>query len=217
VTEFERLAGQAKSGTLPPGFDRMWGLANERGWTVAHEAAKHGHLPKGLDRWGLADEYGRTVAHVAAAHGHLPEGFKLWNLTDNGGQTVEEIARKCGHLPPKETSPEPEIDLSLAGLFRKAAQAAGLFEKRGQGEEVDLELLGKAKEAWADVHATAECIKNRTKPTGNLTDRSRHFLTESMTDLTWRVLEEIYLLETDRKLAGLTARMEARIRAQEEG
>jgi hypothetical protein len=31
------------------------------GWTVAHEAAFWGHLPKGFDRWGLADKDGVTV------------------------------------------------------------------------------------------------------------------------------------------------------------
>ena len=39
------------------------GSEKEGGCTVAHEAARCGHLPSGFDRWDLADRHGWTVAH----------------------------------------------------------------------------------------------------------------------------------------------------------
>jgi hypothetical protein len=39
-------------GFLPDGF-QDWTLADETGWTVAHEAAEHGCLPPDFDRWEL--------------------------------------------------------------------------------------------------------------------------------------------------------------------
>jgi hypothetical protein len=64
---------------LPDGF-QDWELADYWGWTVAHEAAKHGCLPPDFDRWELATNSGWTVAHVAAEHGHLPPDFDRWEL-----------------------------------------------------------------------------------------------------------------------------------------
>ena len=55
----------AREGGLPADFDE-WGLANNRGWTVAHEAAKHGHLPEDFNQWDLGKAQGHTtVAEVA--------------------------------------------------------------------------------------------------------------------------------------------------------
>ena len=42
------------------GFNR-WRVADNTGWTVAHEAAKHGILPDDFDQWDIADENGWTV------------------------------------------------------------------------------------------------------------------------------------------------------------
>ena len=54
------LFNQARDGTLPPDFDQ-WDLADEQGWSVAHEAAAAQHLPPDFDRWELADMDGYTV------------------------------------------------------------------------------------------------------------------------------------------------------------
>ena len=54
------LFNQARDGTLPPDFDQ-WDIANNHGWTVAHEAAAAQHLPPDFDRWELANEDGYTV------------------------------------------------------------------------------------------------------------------------------------------------------------
>ena len=94
-----------------PGF-LSWALSHgapledrekEGGRTVAHSAARCGHLPPGFDRWELADIDGWTVAHVAAIGGHLPPGFGRWELADRNGRTVAHKAACCGHLPYGET------------------------------------------------------------------------------------------------------------------
>ena len=92
----------ARCGHLPSGFDR-WDLADGRGWTVAHSAARCGHLPSGFDRWELADSTGRTVAHEAARYGSLPPGFDRWELANRNGWTVAHAADCCGRLPYGET------------------------------------------------------------------------------------------------------------------
>ena len=92
----------ARYGHLPSGFDR-WDLADGRGWTVAHSAARCGHLPSGFGRWELADIDGWTVAHTAARYGHLPSGFDRWELADERGWTVAHEAACYGHLPLGET------------------------------------------------------------------------------------------------------------------
>ena len=62
---YEGYLEMAREGTLPEGF-YLWGLDNEDGWTVAHEAAGRGHLPEGFDQWGIEDNDGRSVADVVA-------------------------------------------------------------------------------------------------------------------------------------------------------
>jgi len=95
-----------------PGF-LSWALSHgasleyrekEGGCTVAHEAARYGHLPSGFGRWDLADSDGRTVAHAAACCGHLPSGFDCWELADRRGWTVAHAAARYGRLPPGETA-----------------------------------------------------------------------------------------------------------------
>lgn len=88
----------ARHGHLPPTF-ALWYLADNEGRTVAHEAALYRHLPPDFDRWELADHKGWTVAHVAAMHG-LPLGFARWELADRRGWTVAHEAALFGTLPP---------------------------------------------------------------------------------------------------------------------
>jgi ribosomal protein S18 acetylase RimI-like enzyme len=57
-------------------------------------AAWNNHLPAGFSNWDLADNEGWTVAHEAAFYGHLPEGFDQWGLKDNDGKTVEDVLRE---------------------------------------------------------------------------------------------------------------------------
>ena len=85
----ELLKGEG--GHLPEGFD-LWGLADEEGRTVAHEAARWQHLPEGFDRWDLADKTGWTVAHMAATWGRLPQDFDQWGLVTKEGLTVADVA-----------------------------------------------------------------------------------------------------------------------------
>jgi hypothetical protein len=53
---------QAMRGTLPADVD--WSIATTSGWTLAHEAARHGKLPPDYDRWDLRDKDGLTVMMV---------------------------------------------------------------------------------------------------------------------------------------------------------
>jgi hypothetical protein len=86
------------AGTLPADFDR-WSLADENGWTVAHEAAEQDALPEDFDQWEISNDKGWTVAHVAAAEGCLPNGFNLWHLANNKGWTVAHVAAENERLP----------------------------------------------------------------------------------------------------------------------
>lgn len=100
LTDLTQLLARARLGcSLPPGFDQ-WDLADEDGWTVAHEAAQYGHLPPGFDQWGLANKDGWTVAHVAALFDRVPPGFDQWELANKDGRTVAHVAAQYGHLPP---------------------------------------------------------------------------------------------------------------------
>ena len=67
------------------------GLADIRGWTVAHVAAMEGNLPEDFKHWEWADLRGSSVAHFAAVRGHLPKGFNLWDLKNGYGETVKEV------------------------------------------------------------------------------------------------------------------------------
>jgi hypothetical protein len=54
-------------------------LANSHGWTVAHTAAWHGHLPPDFNQWGLMDTDGRTVMYIKVLRNnkHLLENENL--------------------------------------------------------------------------------------------------------------------------------------------
>ena len=53
----------ARFGMLPDDFNE-WGMADESGWTIAHEAALYGHLPDGFEHVEMADRVGETVAQA---------------------------------------------------------------------------------------------------------------------------------------------------------
>jgi hypothetical protein len=55
-------------------------LANDNGWTVAHEAACYGYLPPDFDWWNLTDKDGQTVAQTAYEYNRLPPNFDKWDL-----------------------------------------------------------------------------------------------------------------------------------------
>lgn len=55
----------ARYGLLPDSFNE-WGMVDESGWSVAHEAALYGHLPEGFEHMDLADRKGMTVADAKA-------------------------------------------------------------------------------------------------------------------------------------------------------
>jgi hypothetical protein len=88
----------ARVGYLPVTF-HLWNIADKKGLSVAHTAAQYGHLPIDFDQWGLARKDGCTVAHVAAWCGCLPTDFNQWDLADNDGWTVAHEAAKFMELP----------------------------------------------------------------------------------------------------------------------
>jgi hypothetical protein len=55
-------------------------LANDGGWTVAHEAAHYNNLPPNFNQWDLVDKNGQTVAQIAYDYNHLPPNFDRWDL-----------------------------------------------------------------------------------------------------------------------------------------
>jgi len=55
----------ARYGLLEDGFNN-WGMADESGWTVAHEAALFGNLPEDFEHMEMADKRGVTVADALA-------------------------------------------------------------------------------------------------------------------------------------------------------
>ena len=80
-----------------------WDLCDENGWTVAHEMASRGHLPKSFSQWGLCDNFAWSVAHQAAYSGNLPANFHKdfpdgWILEDNAGHSVKEWAIQYGYV-----------------------------------------------------------------------------------------------------------------------
>jgi hypothetical protein len=93
-----RFITMARDGQLPDDFNE-WSLANNSGWTVAHQALKAGPLPVDFDAWDMADNTGWTVAHEAAANNRLPEGFSLWSMEGGYGYSVAHAAARSGALP----------------------------------------------------------------------------------------------------------------------
>ncbi len=76
---------------LPNDFP-YWNLADDSGWTVAHEAADYGTLPEDFDKFGLKTKKGWTVAHQYVKRGHLPKGDYVLDYADNSGLSVKKLA-----------------------------------------------------------------------------------------------------------------------------
>lgn len=94
------LVAMAKAGNLFDANDWKWDMADEEGWTLAHEWATTGRaFPDGFKQWGMADIWGNTVAHLAAEYGTLPEGFDEWAIEDAYGASVAHCAAEFGTLP----------------------------------------------------------------------------------------------------------------------
>jgi hypothetical protein len=84
-----------KEGPMPCRNYGFWDLADENGWTLAHQAAKYRCLPENFGQWILADENGWTVAHEAAYQGEVfSKNFKGLDWSDNNGVTVREVANE---------------------------------------------------------------------------------------------------------------------------
>jgi hypothetical protein len=119
------LAHEAASvGMLPPDFT-AWEVATPNGRTVAHVAARHGHLPPGFDQWSIAKPSGWTIAHEAAEYGHLPPEFNQWELADRDGWTVAHVAATRGGLPAGYNLWELSDNSGLS-VAHKAAQSGTL-------------------------------------------------------------------------------------------
>lgn len=91
----------ARTGELFEVTDWTWDMADEEGWTLAHEYVSAGRtFPDGeFKQWGLTDIWGNTVAHVAVENGVLPEDFDEWALEDMSRSTVAHYAAELGTLP----------------------------------------------------------------------------------------------------------------------
>lgn len=94
---YEQLALSLYGGYQPHG--KEWLYADEDGWTIAHQYARHHVLPLKFPHWEASDNMGWSVAHQAAAARKLPKGFSLWWLQDHCGDTVLHIALRNNLLP----------------------------------------------------------------------------------------------------------------------
>lgn len=84
-----------KESPMPCDVYNFWHLADENGWTIAHQAAKYRCLPADFRPWDLANENGWTVAHEAAYHGEkFSKNFKGLGWPDNDGVTVQDVANE---------------------------------------------------------------------------------------------------------------------------
>jgi ATP-dependent Lon protease len=77
--EYDYYITLAREGTLPPDFDQ-WSLADEDGWTVAHEAIKYRNLPTGFNRWDLLEKKGSPLARGQEGQSSLKTPF----INDSG-------------------------------------------------------------------------------------------------------------------------------------
>jgi hypothetical protein len=98
---YKKVLQLIKSEKLPSDF-KQWDLAQEIGWTVAHEAAVRGRLPEDFNQWDIIDCDGDTVAHIAAMFGGIPASFDQWDMVNSSGATVGSIAIANGRLTEEE-------------------------------------------------------------------------------------------------------------------
>jgi hypothetical protein len=82
---------------------------------VAHEAARNGTLPEGFKEWALADQKGWTVAHEAAQSGIMGNGMprECLEWKDFNGVSVREILANST----KKTHPLLEREIANSWLF----------------------------------------------------------------------------------------------------
>lgn len=75
--------------------------------------AEHKVVPHGFEGWSISAG-GSTVAHTAAKAGHLPEHFEHWHLRDASGLTVKDVAIEsgaytCEHAEREKAAQSPPI------------------------------------------------------------------------------------------------------------
>ena len=105
----------ARQKRLPEGFSQ-WELADNNGWTIAHEAARVGKLPvKSFQNWTLADNKGWTVAHeIIKANKKISKKFHEWYVKDNRGITVFDLLlRASSPFAIVKWFPEEDWDLVI--------------------------------------------------------------------------------------------------------
>lgn len=116
-TSFKTFEGFSKIFQSIPEKDRViWALnlteeqlkiANEEGWTVAHELSKFCSLPKqsiSPEYVFLADSEGWTVGHLLALNGLLPKKYmtkKVLKTKDFDDYTIAHCLAENGNLPKK--------------------------------------------------------------------------------------------------------------------
>ncbi|BAI81733.1 hypothetical protein DEFDS_P111 (plasmid) [Deferribacter desulfuricans SSM1] len=69
-------------------------LANETGWTIAHEQAWNGWITEDKEILELANETGWTVAHKQAEHGWITNDKNILKLVNTQGKSVVGIIAK---------------------------------------------------------------------------------------------------------------------------
>lgn len=104
IIDIQNLFSLAGNGNLSIDFYK-WDLADKDGWTLAHEAAMYGRLPKkfrNMDRiLYLYDKKGMSVIKLCVFRGDLPDGFDNWSYTENEkyGWSLAHVAAFWGTLP----------------------------------------------------------------------------------------------------------------------
>lgn len=123
------IANDIEECNLPVNFDN-WNLKDQRGYSIAHIAAKRGILPNNFTDWIISDNDGWTVAHEAAKYGHLPPHFKLWDLKDNNYKTVKEVYNE-----------RKAIDMSGDLIFRYASLRKELSKIQNEIDSIQNDLI----------------------------------------------------------------------------
>lgn len=91
-------------------------LRNRNGWTVAHNLAYGGKLPKKFHDWEMADFAGVSVAHAYAGGGHaFPKDSPLLLLVDNAGLSVHDFFMTYEEEKIKQKKKEREDGLHKTG------------------------------------------------------------------------------------------------------
>lgn len=81
-------------------------IADENGWSTAHEQADMGYRFASRTVLTLRDNRGVTVAHVMASRGYVFQGDYINNLVDNDGRRVKDV---------KKILPKSKIQKPLLG------------------------------------------------------------------------------------------------------